>query len=193
MSKTPTAKTKIKTNKESDTNAESGQAENTAVRPTFFEAMYGNQPDHGDESKYYYLSYTGLDKDGERVVGAVSAYSKGGLSLRQVKAQILEQNNLVEVSITAWKPLASRDELNALYAAPSEIVSTDTKAYYFIHYSYIDDNNQQAFGDATIYTNGALNLHKVNQWLSEQVGTPSVFVLTWQVIETEEEYLAMSS
>lgn len=191
MSKTSTAKTKI--NKKSDTNAESSQAKHTPVHPTFFEAMYGNQPDHGDESKYHYLSYTGLDKDGERVVSAVSVYSKGGLNLRQVKAQILEQNNLVEVSITAWKPLASRDELNALYAVPSEIASTDTKTYYFIHYSYIDDNNQQAFSDATIYTDGALNLHKVNQWLSEQVGTPNVLVLTWQVIETEEEYLIMSS
>lgn len=179
---TSKSKTKLKTN-------HPPKHEAATTKPlTHYEEFFGNQPDHGDNARYYHVIFSGVWPDGNRGFGCMSAYSNGMLNLKDITAQITAQFNYMEATVTGWKALANRDELNSLYGSnPIDAPDADD-TYYYIHYAYVDAQGYQRLGGNAVQSKGMFNINHVRQSIGAAIGAQSLAVLNWEVIESKEDF-----
>lgn len=184
-----TKKTKLKAvTVSSNTIPDANIVESIESQLTHYEEFFGDQPDHGDNARYYHVVFSGVWPDGNRGYGCMSAYSKGMLNLNDITTQIAAKFNYIEATVTGWKVLADRDELNALYGSNVADTADADDTYYYIHYAYIDAQGYQRFGGNAVQSKGMFNIDQVGQSIGAAIGAQDLAVLDWEVIDNKEDF-----
>ena len=163
--------------------------ESNDLKPlTHYEEFFGDQPDHGDNARYYHVVFSGVWPDGNRGYGCMSAYSNGMLNLNDITTQIAARFNYMEATVTGWKVLTDRDELNALYGSNVADTADADDTYYYIYYAYIDAQGYQRFGGNAVQSKGMFNIDQVGQSIGAAIGAQDLAVLDWEVIDNKEDF-----
>ena len=176
-------------------NTDDQQAPAPSRAPTFFEASFAGVTDHGDTGRYFYLSFSALQQDGNRAFGATPVYSNGMFSIDSIRQDLMRNNNFLDVAISNWNEIPSLEEFNAMFG---DVPVEDTGAgvsYYHVHYVLIDANGGQVFGSIPAQTDGILNFPSLKAYIAGLYNiNPEVVVINNLLkIDTIEEFAALNS
>lgn len=175
-------------------NTDDQQAPAPSRAPTFFEASFAGVTDHGDTGRYFYLSFSALQQDGNRAFGATPVYSNGMFSIDSIRQDLMRNNNFLDVAISNWNEIPSLEEFNAMFG---DVPVEDTGAgvsYYHVHYVLTDGEGRQVIGSTPAQTAGILNIPALRRFLAETYATNENYVVitNWLPIDTVEDFAKLN-
>ena len=188
--------TKVKeTTPKTDENLVSSKELDEDLRPTYFDENFGATEDFGGESRYFHVSFDMLDKDLNRSFGAMPVYSRGMFNIDSFKQDIINLHDAVDVIVSGWKELESREIFNATYASEAVEGIGEGVSFYHIHYILINGAGGQVSGTTPAQTTGIINLPSVMRYLADTYETQptSIVIRNWQKLDSVEDFAQLNS
>ena len=170
--------------------------QNNAELPNeYFDNTFNDMEDYGEQSTYHHVQFSGLQANNSRIFGAIPIYSKGMFDIASVRNIIMRDHGCIDVAISGWQAIETREIFNALYGDVSVDDTGEGVTYYHVHYILTDNEGRQVFGHTPAQTAGILNLKSIRNYLAGIYNTApeSVVIMSWQLLANVEAFAALNN
>lgn len=190
----PVADDMVATIPSSDSELSSAAQGDTELPTEYFDTTFNDMEDFGEQSTYHHVQFSGLQANNNRVFGAIPIYSQGMFDIASVRDIIMRDHNCIDVAISGWQAIESREVFNALYGDVSVDDTGEGVTYYHVHYILSDNEGRQVFGHTPAQTAGILNLKAIRDYLAGIYNTTaeSVVIMSWQPLANVEEFAILN-
>lgn len=168
---------------------------NTELPNEYFDSTFNDMEDYGEQSTYHHVQFSGLQANNSRIFGAIPIYSKGMFDIASVRNIIMRDHGCIDVAISGWQAIETREIFNALYGDVSVDDTGEGVTYYHVHYILTDNEGRQVFGHTPAQTAGILNLKAIRNYLAGIYNTApeSVVIMSWQLLANVEAFAALNN